>query len=277
MPEPLDEELAWEPDWPCPTCTLLNRPEAVKCAACESFRGQGTNTSGVVVVLPREDGERPKRPVDDTWACPACTLVNAASETQCGACGGERWIQKRPMTAAALRARREAKRVNTSDEHGIWGGLGPDREFLPLPPAPEGRVIYRSAKDNDLDIFADQPVTEQNLPNLPEPGGGANSSENDPQTPQVVTDPVGRPAWRVEGDPLFSSTDATLLGIGESALFEDAVWRLAASGFEHTKCHLALEAAGGDEDLARTFLAGLYLEKSALLFVVLSKEFVVKH
>ena len=117
---------------------------------------------------------------------------------------------------------------------GIWGGLGPDREFLPLPPAPEGRVVYRSAKDNDVDIF--------------------DSLPSEPSAPRAEASD-DRPAWRIEGDPLFASSDSTLAGLGDSALFEDAAWRLAAeSGCEAMQCYRALEAAGGDEDLARSFL-----------------------
>ena len=181
-------------------------------------------------------------------------------------------MSKRPKAAAAHRAaRRDVSSTKglTSEEHGIWGGLGPDREFLPLPPAPEGRVVYRSAKDTEVDIFAElcegsvtatseapksgedeEPVSKPTQPTptepLPEP--------EDSELPAVT---VPRPTWRVKGAPLFSG-DPPLgfedLGLSEAAVFEDAVGRLALSGFEITKCHLALEAAGGDENLARQFL-----------------------
>ena len=273
MSEPhLDEDLAWAPDWPCATCTLLNAPEAVKCVACDSLRPGSASNSGVVVVLPRQ---APKRPADG-WACPACTLVNPESADYCAACGGERWV-KRQMTAAALRARtKSTKKVVESDsttgatgatrwDHGIWGGLGPDREFLPLPPAPEGRVIYRSAKDDELDMFTEleAAATGEKPPEDPavEPAADTASAEvpainpdgvpvEKVELPEKVADvtPPIRPAWRVEGTPLFA--DAAL---GDVAL-DDAVERLASAGVEPAECLLALEAAGGDEDLARSFL-----------------------
>lgn len=269
MSEPhLDEDLAWAPDWPCPTCTLLNAPEAVKCLACDSLRPGSSSNSGVVVVLPRE---APKRPADDSWACPACTLLNPEAADNCAACGGERWV-KRQMTAAALRARTKPAKAVESDtgatsarwDHGIWGGLGPDREFLPLPPAPEGRVIYRSAKDDELDMFTElEAATSEKPPEDPtvEPAADTASAEvaanpdgvpiEKVESPKKVADVAPsaiRPAWRVEGTPLFA--DAAL---GDVAL-DDAVERLASAGVEPGECLLALEAAGGDEDLARTFL-----------------------
>ena len=264
MSEPhLDEDLAWAPDWPCPACTLLNASEAVKCVACDTFR-PGSGNSQVVVVLPRE---APKRPADDSWACPACTLLNGADSDNCAACGGERWL-KRQMTAAALRARTKASKAQRSVEsdgcdsslwsdHGIWGGLGPDREFLPLPPAPEGRVIYRSATDGELDMF-NEADSEKPPVEAAEADGKDQENPEVPSLQPVETAEVPvegakvevsdiRPAWRIEGTPLFGDVE-----LGDA--LEDAVARLAAGGFDHTKCLVALEAAGGDEDLARTFL-----------------------
>ena len=273
MPEPhLDEELAWEPDlpeWSCPSCTLLNAPECPKCVACESLRPGSGNR--VVVVLPRTEQPVLKRSAEEEdWACPACTLLNAAAAVQCGACGGERWIQKRPMTAAALRARKGSKETGTDRTHpsgdthsatlerGIWGGLGPDREFLPLPPAPEGRIVYRSAKDSELDMFGEGPEVPEETEKTERSENNTQKDHKDERSGDLVeTEGFERPSWRIEGTPLFASTDTTLaFGLGESALFEDAVARLASTGVEYTKCVLALEAAGGDEDLARNLLIG---------------------
>jgi hypothetical protein len=231
------------------------------------------------VVLPRE---APKRPADDSWACPACTLLNPEAADNCAACGGERWV-KRQMTAAALRARTKPAKAVESDtgatsarwDHGIWGGLGPDREFLPLPPAPEGRVIYRSAKDDELDMFTElEAATSEKPPEDPtvEPAADTASAEvaanpdgvpiEKVESPKKVADVAPsaiRPAWRVEGTPLFA--DAAL---GDVAL-DDAVERLASAGVEPGECLLALEAAGGDEDLARTFLGQMKKNDGGLL------------
>eukprot|EP00438_Fugacium_kawagutii_P033761 Skav215077 [mRNA] locus=scaffold2575:93434:104673:- [translate_table: standard] len=129
-----------------------------------------------------------------------------------GARGTQRW--ERPPVGAVgdmswVRGAATGEATDPGDA-GIWGGLGPDREFLPLPPAPEGR-------------------------------------ENSGEASTAAEDHPDRPAWRVEGTPLFEDGTA-------GDFVEDAVERLVADGFDHTKSLLALEAAGGDETLARTFL-----------------------
>ena len=174
------------------------------------------------------------------------------------------------MTAAALRARKGSRETGTDRTHpsgdtrsatlerGIWGGLGPDREFLPLPPAPEGRIVYRSAKDSELDMFGEGPEVPEETEKTERSENNTQKDHKDERSGDLVeTEGFERPSWRIEGTPLFASTDTTLaFGLGESALFEDAVARLASTGVEYTKCVLALEAAGGDEDLARSFLIG---------------------
>lgn len=282
MEPQLDEELAWDTGWTCPSCTLVNEMESSRCAACGSLRSS-LPTFGVVVVVPPE--RKQKREADSQWACPACTLLNDEGEDRCRACGGQRWLTKKPKTAAALRAARRdlsksgslgLKASSLAEEHGIWGGLGPDREFLPLPPAPEGRSVHRSAKDTDVDIFAElleeaseKPKSEEKETSKePEPQKREEeaSKKEEEEEEEEKEDPfLGPsksseqvlPAWRVQGAPLFTgdpAPESLPLGLSEADAFEDAVGRLALSGFEVTKCHLALEAAGGDENLARQFL-----------------------
>lgn len=280
MEPQLDEELAWDTGWTCPSCTLVNEMESSRCAACGSLRSS-LPTFGVVVVVPPE--RKQKREADSQWACPACTLLNDEGEDRCRACGGQRWLTKKPKTAAALRAARRdlsksgslgLKASSLAEEHGIWGGLGPDREFLPLPPAPEGRSVHRSAKDTDVDIFAElleeaseKPKSEEKETSKePEPQKREEEASKKEEEEEEKEDPfLGPsksseqvlPAWRVQGAPLFTgdpAPESLPLGLSEADAFEDAVGRLALSGFEVTKCHLALEAAGGDENLARQFL-----------------------
>ena len=293
MEPQLDEELAWDTGWTCPSCTLVNESEAPRCGACNSLRSSVRN-SGVVVVLPPD--RKQKRPEgDDQWACPACTLLNDEAEDRCGACGSQRWLSKRPKTAAAVRAaRRDLSSLSRNtqkdtsgggtdgtladsmraEDHGIWGGLGPDREFLPLPPAPELRVVYRSAKDTEVDIFAELGESTDKTDAPPETAegeqpkklaggevgeeggegttgknakGGEGGGESAALGPALPSNPsLSRPAWRIQGAPIFAgdpsleSLPCLELGLSEATVFEDAVGRLALSGFEVTK-RLVLE------------------------------------
>eukprot|EP00933_Yihiella_yeosuensis_P051299 TRINITY_DN49195_c0_g1_i1.p1 TRINITY_DN49195_c0_g1~~TRINITY_DN49195_c0_g1_i1.p1 ORF type:complete len:336 (+),score=95.10 TRINITY_DN49195_c0_g1_i1:55-1062(+) len=323
----LDEELAWEPDpWTCPVCTLVNDAELPRCGACEALRPRtrpevggraGGNSSGVVVVLPREseaDGVKPsasphqqtqsgkkreREAEKEGWTCSACTLDNEPGAIRCAACEGLRWVDPtahRATTAAAIRASRQRPRLaerhhaaTTSGgpdakSHGIWGGLGPDREFLPLPPAPEGsHSSFLSAKDDSLDMFGEAvkamaaedssaPTAESEkveaetaakiaeaFEAIEKPEGAAG-----PFLPQAKEDAAGdgtplpsRPTWREKGSSLFEvqgSVPLDLLGIDAESMFQDAVSRLALMGFDPMKCHLALEAADGDENVAREIL-----------------------
>ena len=243
----LDEDLAWELEWSCEACTLLNASDAMRCVACGSLRASSTSCPQVVVVVPEAKGE--KRPLDESWACAACTLLNPAAATACGACRSERWVSvEKPMTAAALRAKRGKVTAAVSEEHGIWGGLGPDREFLPLPPPPEGRVTYRSATDSEVDIFADLKGEDK----ASEPAEKA-SEEVSAAAPKAEGADA-RPVWR--SGPLFETPNNSTLHL------EDAILRLASLGFEEAQCLLALEAAGGDELLARDFLLQTALAKA---------------
>ena len=148
------------------------------------------------------------------------------------------------------------KASSLAEEHGIWGGLGPDREFLPLPPAPEGRSVHRSAKDTDVDIFAElleeaseKPKSEEKETSKePEPQKREEeASKKEEEEEEEKEDPfLGPsksseqvlPAWRVQGAPLFTgdpAPESLPLGLSEADAFEDAVGRLALSGFEVTK------------------------------------------
>lgn len=128
--------------------------------------------------------------------------------------------------------------LEKAPSRGVWGGLGPDREWVPLPPAPEGPALQRQATDGEIDIFADL----------------AAAAEEQAKAAEESAQPQDLPEWRTLGSPLFSDLkqDSRL---SESDLFDDAVGRLAMLGFDPTKCHIALEAAGGDENLARDFLS----------------------
>eukprot|EP00747_Dinoflagellata_sp_TGD_P034114 gnl/TRDRNA2_/TRDRNA2_137064_c0_seq2.p1 gnl/TRDRNA2_/TRDRNA2_137064_c0~~gnl/TRDRNA2_/TRDRNA2_137064_c0_seq2.p1 ORF type:complete len:215 (+),score=34.63 gnl/TRDRNA2_/TRDRNA2_137064_c0_seq2:61-705(+) len=210
------------------------------------------------------------------WACAACTLLNAHNESVCGACGGIRWVlphdskrvgPRRAVAAEALRAARRQDRSCTDDDQnvcvpdgGLWdGGLGPDREWMALPPPPSGQGQHR-AEDGDFDIFgggqdaeeASSTLESSSLASVPVPSDGKSVTKD--------TEGGGRPVWRQPGDPLFAGRRevAALEPAGvadEDFPFDAAVARLARLGFDPTKCHFALQASGGDEQMAREFLA----------------------
>jgi len=277
--------------WACPACTLLNEASATRCRICEGPRPGagwgGGNSSGVRVVLPQGpevpaaaaalvactparptasaapvrvspaglDDPPLKRPRIETgaqqarWTCSACTLVNPADAVRCLACEGLR--QDRPVAAAALAAGRRRSAPGSSDtaESSKESSTRAVEEWASLPPAPEGHIRHWRASDEDLDIF----------------GGGGQSEDGTEPAARPDSDPTAdsggecnlRPVWGTAGAPLFEGLSAAGLDGGvvdEALLFEDAVGRLAALGFDPTKCNLALEAAGGDENLARAFL-----------------------
>jgi len=259
--------LTAEAEWACPACTLLNADYLSRCAACDGRRPgaaaeAGANTTGVVVVLPPDADTRTpaaKRPrEDDSWNCGACTLLNSGSALRCRACGSARWILPPGVEPSALDAdmdslanpsSRSRRRVSSQQDPGGDQPQSSPREvseWATLPPAPDGHVSHVSAKDTDTDIFSvDATNGTDEVP--------SDVTSFEPGSPSV------RPVWGGLGGPLFSATEVSSeIGLAGQAAddihFEDALARLQLMGFDHTKCHLALEAAGGNEELAREFL-----------------------
>eukprot|EP00927_Polykrikos_kofoidii_P050874 TRINITY_DN44724_c0_g1_i1.p1 TRINITY_DN44724_c0_g1~~TRINITY_DN44724_c0_g1_i1.p1 ORF type:complete len:308 (-),score=71.10 TRINITY_DN44724_c0_g1_i1:195-1118(-) len=220
------------------------------------------------------------------WSCPACTFVNPADSQLCTACGGVRWVLpsgvagacegRRPVAAAALRAaRRFGFAREELDDAAKSQIVRPVKEWAALPPAPDGHRQHKRAMDDDLDIFggpvtADEAEAEVKVEAVERSEAatardGPTGGDEDAQaavSPPVTGDDGGasrRPVWGLCGGPLFSGIqiaagDAHIAFVDEAAEFEDAVARLALLGFDPTKCHLALEAAQGDETVARDFL-----------------------
>lgn len=60
--------------WQCSACTLINRPTALVCGACETPRGE-------------EKGGKFKNP----WSCKFCTMKNHVKVDRCTACGEWRY------------------------------------------------------------------------------------------------------------------------------------------------------------------------------------------
>lgn len=200
---------------------------------------------------------------DDSWPCPACTLLNAADKSRCEACGGMRWsLPGKSVAAAAFRAARLGKSTIQTDglaqvaaAPGIRRDVGPDGSWCALPPAPEGHVQQARAADTELDMFTD--IAAESVENA---GAGQTPLFSEEVcltgSPAQAAEP-DRPRWGSGSGPLFPSLRAPACAEPQErndVEFSDAVVRLALLGFDPTKCHLALEAANGDENLARAFL-----------------------
>jgi len=233
--------------WTCPACTLVNMADSFRCGACENLRP--------MIVLPADS-----------------SLMGRAGKLSHADDGTSR---------ARAYSRRKTNITEVDEGGGLcslpWGGLSPDGSWSALPPAPEVRHERLRAKDEDTDIFAEMPaspcggdgeaVTNTESNNVVEP-----SLDNDrsllgapaltewsvlPEPRMPATRP---PLWGLHGGAIFPSlpeagSDAIVGVASDVLLFEDAVARLEALGFDRTKCHVALEAAGGDVGLARAFLS----------------------
>lgn len=92
--------------WDCDTCLVQNKPEAVKCVACETPK-PGTGVKRVLTVPATSGspatassstivntgtlgfGEKFKRPVG-SWECPVCCVCNKAEDSRCVSCTSEK-------------------------------------------------------------------------------------------------------------------------------------------------------------------------------------------
>ncbi|KAF3707449.1 Nuclear pore complex protein Nup153 153 kDa nucleoporin Nucleoporin Nup153 [Channa argus] len=88
--------------WDCDTCLVMNKPDAVKCVACETAKpGTGLKSSltipsafSAVKTVPTSTapissgfgfGDKFKKP-EGAWECDTCMVQNKAEDTQCVAC-----------------------------------------------------------------------------------------------------------------------------------------------------------------------------------------------
>ncbi|XP_026638796.1 nuclear pore complex protein Nup153 isoform X2 [Microtus ochrogaster] len=93
--------------WDCDTCLVQNKPEAVKCVACETPK-PGTGVKRVLTLAvssespvtaspssctvsagPLGFGDKFKRPVG-SWECPVCCVCNKAEDNKCVSCMSEK-------------------------------------------------------------------------------------------------------------------------------------------------------------------------------------------
>ncbi|XP_052012684.1 nuclear pore complex protein Nup153 isoform X2 [Apodemus sylvaticus] len=92
--------------WDCDTCLVQNKPEAVKCVACETPK-PGTGVKRVLTLTVASEspvtasssttvttgtlgfGDKFKRPVG-SWECPVCCVCNKAEDNRCVSCTSEK-------------------------------------------------------------------------------------------------------------------------------------------------------------------------------------------
>ncbi|XP_041488943.1 nuclear pore complex protein Nup153 isoform X2 [Microtus oregoni] len=93
--------------WDCDTCLVQNKPEAVKCVACETPK-PGTGVKRVLTLAVSSEspvtassssctvstgtlgfGDKFKRPVG-SWECPVCCVCNKAEDNKCVSCMSEK-------------------------------------------------------------------------------------------------------------------------------------------------------------------------------------------
>lgn len=84
--------------WSCPSCYVKNKPDTVKCIACEATN-PGASLPGGIAGAPFKNSEKPslsgrlpilKTTPVDCWECSACMVINKPSETACVACTNRR-------------------------------------------------------------------------------------------------------------------------------------------------------------------------------------------
>lgn len=92
--------------WDCDTCLVQNKPEAVKCVACETPKpGTGVKRALPLTVASESPvtasssttvttgtlgfGDKFKRPVG-SWECPVCCVSNKAEDSRCVSCASEK-------------------------------------------------------------------------------------------------------------------------------------------------------------------------------------------
>ncbi|XP_040823670.1 nuclear pore complex protein Nup153 isoform X3 [Ochotona curzoniae] len=95
--------------WDCDTCLVQNKPEAIKCVACETPKpGTGVRRTLTLTAAPESAvtvtassasctatsgslgfGDKFKRPVG-SWECPICCVTNNAEDNKCVSCMSEK-------------------------------------------------------------------------------------------------------------------------------------------------------------------------------------------
>ncbi|XP_054980953.1 nuclear pore complex protein Nup153 isoform X2 [Sorex araneus] len=120
--------------WDCDTCLVQNKPEAIKCVACETPK-PGTGVKRVLTLPAVSEsavtlatssssctvttgtlgfGDKFKRPVG-SWECPVCSVVNKAEDSKCVSCMSEKPGSSVPASSSST--------VPISQSSGVCLGL----------------------------------------------------------------------------------------------------------------------------------------------------------
>ncbi|XP_021720302.1 nuclear pore complex protein Nup153-like [Chenopodium quinoa] len=89
-------------NWSCKFCTLMNKSNLTKCSACgEPRKSYGPPSSYTPPEAPAfETSQTPRSKRDDpstsNWSCKFCTLINNNNLEECSACGEPRYSYVRP-------------------------------------------------------------------------------------------------------------------------------------------------------------------------------------
>lgn len=86
-PDPASARLSWH----CATCSMLNKPWAVLCEACD--RPRGCKGLGLEIEGPQGAGGLEPNLARGHWACQSCTFENEAAAVLCAMCERPRLAQ----------------------------------------------------------------------------------------------------------------------------------------------------------------------------------------
>lgn len=86
-PDPASARLSWH----CATCSMLNKPWAVLCEACD--RPRGCKGLGLEIEGPQGAGGLEPELARGHWACQSCTFENEAAAVLCAMCERPRLAQ----------------------------------------------------------------------------------------------------------------------------------------------------------------------------------------
>lgn len=121
--------------WDCDTCLVQNKPEAIKCVACETLK-PGTGVKRVLTMPVSSEssvtvaatsftstlttgtlgfGDKFKRPVG-SWECPVCCVVNKAEDNKCVSC-----MSEKPGTSVP--ASSSSSTIPVSQTSGVFSGF----------------------------------------------------------------------------------------------------------------------------------------------------------